>query len=134
VTDGEGVPLAFQLTGANAHDVTQLLPLVDSIPPIKGPRGRPRRRPERVQGDRGYASEPHKKQLRDLGIKPVIARQRQPHGSGLGKTRWVVERTLSWLHQFRRLRVRWERRKDIHEAFMFIGCIIIAFRLLIGFC
>jgi len=55
----------------------------------------------------------------------VIAKRGTPHGSGLGKTRWVVERTLSWLHQFRRLRVRYERRADIHEAFLSLGCILI---------
>jgi transposase len=37
------------------------------------------------------------------------------HGNGLGVFRGVVERTLSWLHQFRRLRVRYERRSNIHE-------------------
>jgi transposase len=42
----------------------------------------------------------------------------------------VVERTLSWLHQFRRLRVRYERRADIHEAFVTLGCIIICWRTL----
>ena len=39
----------------------------------------------------------------------------QPHGTGLGVFRWVAKRTISWLHGFRRLRIRWERRDDIHE-------------------
>ena len=116
------------LTGANRHDVTQLLPLVDSIPPVYGKRGRSRYRPDVVQGDRGYDSEPHRQALRARGIVPLLARRRTPHGSGLGLTRWVVERTLSWLHQFRRLRVHYERRADIHEAFMTIGCCIICWR------
>lgn len=72
----------------------------------------------------------HRHALRVRGITPVIARRNTPHGSGLGVFRWVVERTISWLHQFRRLRVRWERRADIHEAFMTIGCIRICHRLL----
>ncbi|GAA0612518.1 hypothetical protein GCM10010394_47930 [Streptomyces crystallinus] len=41
-----------------------------------------------------------------------------PHGTGLATFRWVVERTISWLHGFRRLRIRWERCDDIHEAFL----------------
>jgi transposase len=53
-----------------------------------------------------------------------------PHGSGLGKQRWVVERTIAWLHQYRRLRVRYERRDDIHEAFLAIGCSLICLKLL----
>jgi transposase len=122
--------LAVVLTGANSHDVTQLLPLVDGIQPVKGKQGRPRQRPERVQGDRGYDSEPHRKQLRQRHIKPVLAKRNTEHGSGLGVFRWVVERTLAWLHQFRRLRTRYDRRDDIHEAFMSLGCAIICFNYL----
>ncbi|WP_260326177.1 transposase, partial [Paraburkholderia atlantica] len=51
-----------------------------------------------------------------------------PHGSGLGKTRWVVERTISWLHNFRRLRICFERLAFIHEAFMKLACCIICWR------
>lgn len=115
--------------------MTQLLPLVDAIPSVAGKPGRPRRRPERVQGDRAYDSQSHRKELRKRGIQPVLARRRTEHGSGLGIYRWVVERTQSWLHQFRRLRVRYERRDDIHEAFMTLGCILICHNCLKGsFC
>jgi len=124
------VPLAALLTGANRHDVTQLLPLIEAIPPVRGKRGRPRRRPERVQGDRGYDSEPHRQQLRQRRIEPILAKRGTPHGSGLGVFRWVVERTLAWLHQYRRLRIRYERRPDIHEAFLSIGCALICFKQL----
>jgi len=103
--------------------VTQLLPVIDAIPPVSGKAGRPRRRPDRVQGDRAYDSQPHRVELRRRGIKPVLARRYRTHGSGLGVSRWVVERTHSWLHQNRRLRVRYERRADIHEAFLILGCI-----------
>jgi transposase len=130
ITDANGIPLATVLTGANRNDVTQLLVLVESIPPVAGHVGPPRFRPDRVQGDRGYDSMWHRRALRARGITPVLARRGTAHGSGLGATRWVVERTLSWLHQFRRLRVRWERRADIHEAFMALGCIVICHRAL----
>ena len=129
LTDANGIPLATTLTGANAHDVTQLIPLVDAIPKIRSKRGK-RRRPKRVQGDRAYDSEPHRKRLRRRGIQPVLAKRNTKHGSGLGVFRWVVERTNSWLHQFRRLRVRFERRPDIHEAFLTLGCILICSRFL----
>ncbi len=125
LTDANGIPLAAVLTGANRHDVTQLLPLADAIPPVTGKRGAPRRRPDGVQGDRGYDSQPHRDALRARGIRPLLARRSTPHGSGLGKTRWVVERTLAWLHQFRRLRVRDERRDDIHHAFLQLACSLI---------
>jgi transposase len=130
LTDAQGIPLATVLTEANRHDVTQLLPLVESIPPIAGKPGRPRRKPNCVQGDRGYDSQPHREMLRQKGIKPMLAKRRTEHGSGLGVFRWVVERTLSWLHQYRRLRVRYERRPEIHEAFVTIGCILICHNVL----
>jgi transposase len=114
-----------KLTGANRHDVTQLVPLVKSIPPIAGKVGRPRKRPDCVQGDRAYDSQPHRRALRKMGIDALLAKRRTDHGSGLGVFRWVVERTISWLRQFRRLRVRYERRADIHEAFLTLGCILI---------
>jgi len=123
VTDANGIPLSVKLTGANRHDVTQLLPLVDSIPPIGGKVGRPLQRPDSILGDRGYDSEPHRKKLRKRGITPQLARRRIGNGSGLGIYRWVIERSLSWLHQNRRLRIRYEKRDDIHEAFLMIGCI-----------
>lgn len=128
MTDGCGVPLAISLTGANAHDITQLLVLLAAIPSVQGKVGRPRQRPERVQGDRAYDSNPYRKKLRVRGIEPVLARRRVPHGSGLGVTRWVVERTVAWFHQYKRLRVRYERQAELHEAFFTLGCALICWR------
>jgi len=130
ITDAQGIPLNVILTGANDHDVTQLLPLVDGIPAIAGKAGRPQRKPKALQADRAYDSNAHRAALKERGITPVIARRRTAHGSGLGVTRWVVERTNAWLHQFRRLRVRFERRADIHEAFLKLGCCLICWRSL----
>jgi transposase len=118
ITDAHGIPLAAVLTAANVNDVEELVPLIDHIPPVRGKPGRPRQKPDRVQGDRAYDSEPHRKALRKRGIEPVLAKRCTEHGSGLGVYRWVIERTLAWLHRFRRLRVRYERRDDIHEGFM----------------
>jgi transposase len=122
IVDAHGIPLAATLTGANAHDVTQLLPLADQIPPVRGKRGRPRRRPQRVQGDRAYDSQPHRRELRRRHIEPVLGRRRTEHGSRLGVFRWVVERTLSWFHQMGRLRRRTDRFPEIHRALMSLGC------------
>jgi transposase len=124
------VPVSVTLTGANRNDVTQLLPLVDAIAPIRGTRGRPLRKPKVIYADRGYDSESHRERLRDRGIKPVIAKRRTEHGSGLGKFRWVVERTHSWLHNFRRLRIRFDRRADIHEAFLKLACLLVCWNTL----
>lgn len=87
ITDAGGTPLAATLTGGNRHDVTQLLPLVDKVPRIKGIRGRPRQRPERIYADRGYDYDIYRRQLRDRGITPVTARHGTEHGSSLGTRR-----------------------------------------------
>ena len=112
------------------HDSRQLQPLVTAIPALRGKVGRPRQQPEAVQGDRAYGSAAHPRWLQKRGIADPLARCRTPHGIELGATRWVVGRTLSWLHQFHRLRIRYERRADIHQAFLTLGCAIICHRSL----
>jgi Transposase DDE domain len=130
ITDGRGIPLAATLTGGNRNDVTQLIPLIDAIPPVRGRRGRPRRRPGKVFADRAYDHDKYRAQVKARGIRPVIAARGVPHGSGLGVYRYVVEQTIALLHWFRRLRIRWEIRDDIHEAFLTLGCAIICWRRL----
>ena len=91
IVNGQGNPLAATVTAVNDHDVKQLEPLVDAVPPVRGRRGHPRRRPKRLYADRAYDSDPQRKKLRRRRIEPVIARRNEPHGSGLGRIRWVVE-------------------------------------------
>ncbi|KUN74045.1 transposase [Streptomyces canus] len=116
--DRRGTPLAVTLTGGNRHDITQFLPLLDAVPPIRGRRGRTRRRPRRLYADRGYDFDRYRRLLWRRGIKPLTARRGVAHGSGLGKVRWVVERAFAWLHQFKRLRTRYERRADLHQGLL----------------
>lgn len=118
------------MTQANRNDTTQILPLVDGIAPVNGKVGHPRRRPDTLYADRGYDSDHHRRELKRRGIEPFIARRYTENGSGLGKVRWVVESAIAWLHKFRRLRVRFERRADIHEAFLKLGCSLIAWNFL----
>jgi transposase len=81
-------------------------------------------------GDRGYDAESIRQGLRDRRIIPLLAKRNTEHGSGLGRWRWVVERTFAWLNQFRRLRVRYEKQSDIHEALLSLGCALICWRFL----
>lgn len=133
LVDGQGVPLAATITGANVPDIMQLLALIVAVPPVAGKPGHPRSRPDSLYADRGYDAEPARQILRWLGIEPFLAERGTEHGSGLGKFRWVVERTLSWLHQQRRLRVRYERRADIHFALLKIALCLICFHTFLGF-
>ncbi|MFG3208110.1 IS5 family transposase [Streptomyces sp. NPDC048192] len=130
IVDRHGTPLAVSLTGGNRHDVTQLVPLLDAIPRIRGQRGRPRHKPKRLYADRGYDFRKYRRLLWIRGIVPKIARRGAPHGSGLGKTRWVVERTFAWLHQFKRLRIRYEIRADLHQGLLQLACALICLRRL----
>jgi transposase len=130
LVDESGLPLAWSLTGGNRNDVTQLIPLLEQVPAVGGLPGSPRRRPERLLADRGYDHDKYRKLVRELGITPVIARRKTANGSGLGRYRWVVERTFAWLHHFKRLLVRYDRRAEIHEAFLALGCCLICFRRL----
>jgi len=130
LVDGTGLPLSWALTGSNRNDVTQLIPLVEAVPVVRGVVGRPRRRPDCVIADRGYDHDKHRRLLWERGIKPVIARRGTEHGSGLGRYRWVVERTFAWLHNFKRLLVRYERRAEMHEALLALGCCLVCFRRL----
>ena len=118
------------MTGGHRNDVTQLLPLIDAIGPVTGKRGRPRQRPDRLYADRGYDHDKHRRALWARGVKPVVARRGSQHGSGLGAIRWVVERSFAWLHNFRRLRTRYERCAERHLAFLKLGCAVICQRLL----
>ncbi|MFI1482635.1 IS5 family transposase [Streptomyces sp. NPDC020747] len=134
ITDGHGTPLAVILTGGDRNDVTRLMPLLDAVPPVRGRVGHPRRKPESLFADRGYDHDVYRDQVRARGIVPAIARRNTRHGTGLGVYRWVVERSFAWLHGFRRLRVRWERRADIHEAFLKLACCLITHRRLRSLC
>src|SRR3984885_14479151 len=130
LTDAQGIPLNATVTAANVNEVTQVFDVLTSMPPVGGKPGPKQEKPERLQGDTGYDSEPLRTILRWLGITPVIAKRNTEHGSGLGKTRWPVERTNSWLHAFGRLRRRLDRLVDIQEAFLRLASSIICLRFL----
>jgi len=127
--------LAWSATAANRNDVTQLLPLLDAVPRVRGRVGRPRHRPERLVADRGYDHDKYRRLLWQRGIKPLIARRQTEHGSGLGRERWVVERTISHLHNKRRLLVRTDRSSVTHDALLSLaGCLLCYGRLRNSFC
>lgn len=114
LTDGHGIHLTSSVTAANRHDVNELAPLYNAVPPVAGKVGRLKKKPAALLGDRVYDSEPHREGLRQMGVEPLLAEKGTENGSGPGVYRWVVERTLSWSYQNRRLGVRYEKRPDTH--------------------
>jgi len=130
VVDRGGLPLATLLTGANRHDSVVFADVLDAIPAITTPSGQRRKRPDKVHADKGYDYPRCRRALSRRHIKVRIARKGIERSDRLGRHRWVVERTFAWLNHFRRLRVRDERRADIHQAFLSLGCALICFKAL----
>lgn len=126
VVDRCGTPLAVLISGSEVHDSRRMLQIVDAIPPVRtGLVGRPRHRPRKIHADKAYDSRSLRTELRRRGIKTRIARRGIESPQRLGRVRYVVERTLSWLNRYRRLKIRYEKRSDIHYAFLKLGCILI---------
>ena len=130
MVDRTGIPLATLLTGANRHESVVFEQLLDAIPPIKRPSGQRRRRPAKLHADKAYDIPRCRAALRRRHIRVRIARKGIDSSQRLGRHRWVVERTLAWLSRFRRLTVRYERRADLHQAFLTLGCALICFKAL----
>jgi IS5 family transposase len=101
-----------------------------AMEPIKRPKGRPRVWPKKLHADKGYDFAFCREMLRDHGIVPRIARRGIESNEKLGRHRWKVERTLSWFNRFRRLKVRYEERADIHQAFLHLGAALICWNTL----
>lgn len=129
LVDAKGVPLAIRTAGANASDHTQLLPVTLDFPKVGGKPGRPKETPDELYADAGYDSEGARWVLRWLGIEPHIANRGRQHGSGLGKVRWVVERTIGWIKGLRRMRVRYDRLAVIQDAWSSLAMAVICFRI-----
>jgi transposase len=130
VGDRAGIPLASLLTGANRHDSIVFEELLDAVPAIKQPNGRRRKRPAKLHADKAYDIPRCRQALTRRHIKIRIARKGIDSSQRLGRHRWVIERTLAWLNRCRRLTIRYERRADIHQAFLTLGCALICFKAL----
>jgi IS5 family transposase len=118
------------LTAANVNETTVFQEYIDALPTIAKKRGRPRWKPDKVHADKGYDSQANRDYLKEAGILPRIARRGIESSEKLGRYRWVIERTFAWLNRFRRLKIRYERRDDIHEAFLRLGCALICWNCL----
>ncbi len=91
------------IAGTNVHDSKALEEIIDSVTPVKGKRGRPGKRPDKLHADKGYDYPQCRWSLRKRGIKPRIARKAVESSERLGRWRSVVERTFSWISGYRRL-------------------------------
>jgi transposase len=130
VTERTGLPLAVGISAANTHDSLGLEPLIRDIPPIRSRRGPGRRRPAKLHADKGCDYDHLRMWLRSRRITPRIARKGVESSTRLGRHRWTVERTVSWLGGFRRLHRRYERKAEHFLAFTGIAVAVICSRRL----
>ncbi|WP_230078493.1 IS5 family transposase, partial [Xanthomonas oryzae] len=134
IVDRNGVPLAVCVTGANRHGSVVFEELLDALPEIDGKPGRARRWPGKLHADKAYDIDRYRNALKQRGIIARIARKGIERNDRLGQHRWVVERTHAWFAGMGKLRIRFERRIDIHLALLSLACSIICLRMLPGFC
>ncbi|WP_407560850.1 IS5 family transposase [Streptomyces sp. 184] len=130
LSDAQGLPMALGVSGANVHDSQALLPLVAGIPAIRSRRGPRRRRPGILRADKAYYSAERLKWLRERGIVPRIARPGVESGERLGRHRWKIERSISWLFGYRRLTVRYEREGSHFLAFLGLAATLTCYKKL----
>jgi len=117
ICDTNGIPLVIQTGPANKRDEQLVEPMLKQFPPLRDRHGKKRTKPKALQGDRGYGFVETIKLLIRLMIVSLLAPRGSPHGSGLGKTRYVIERTMSWFSNYRRLKLCYERTGIHFRAF-----------------
>jgi len=130
LVDGRGAPLSLIVAGANRHDVKLLAQTLDAIV-VRRPRPT-KRRPQNLCVDKGYAGKPAEQQMRQRGYIPHVPRKGSSGARFKTKgraRRWVVERTHSWMNNFRKLRVRYEKKVANFEALLHLAIAIICWRM-----
>jgi putative transposase len=131
LTDGRGVPLSIEVTGANTHDKRMVEATLDGIP-IARPEAT-EDNPQNLCLDKGYDYVDVRELVNEYGYTAHIPvrgedtskRKKIP---GYRARRWVVERTHSWMNRFRRLLIRWEKKVANYKAFLHFACAWITFR------
>ena len=130
LVDRAGIPLSVAVSGANVHDSQALKPLVMAIPAVRSRRGPRRRRPGKLHADKAYDQPELRRWLRRRGIAVRIARRGIEPAERLGRHRWVVERTISWLTGYHRLAIRYDRKGTHFLGFLTLAAALTGFKKL----
>ncbi|WP_442933723.1 IS5 family transposase, partial [Micromonospora sp. CPCC 206060] len=128
VADRGGLPLHVDVSAANLNDHLLFEDMIEGIAPIRQPVGRPRKRPGKLHGDKGYDYPICRTALRKRNIIGRIARRGIESATRLGRHRYVIERCLEWTTRFRRLVRRYERKASHFLGFLRLACAIICYR------
>ncbi|MFI8977496.1 IS5 family transposase [Nocardia asteroides] len=130
LSDRAGIPLAVAISAANTNDAEALRPLVRAIPVVRSRRGPRRRRPAKLHADKAYDHTELRRWVRDRGIVVRIARKGVEPSDRLGRHRWVIERTISWLTGYRRLNIRYDRKATHFLGFLTLAATLTGFKKL----
>lgn len=130
LSEAQGLPLAVAVSGANLHDSQAFKPLILGIPSVRSRRGPRRRKPLKVRADKAYYSAEHLRWLRSRNLIARIARPGIESGERLGRHRWKIERSISWLFGYRRLTVRYERKGSHFLAFLGLAAALTCYKRL----
>lgn len=133
--DGQGAPLGLHLSGANRHDMKGLAELLGKG--LIAPRPKPtRRKRQHLCLDKAYDYAEIDGLLARLGYVAHIKRRGHDDRPGIGEPiypprRWKVERTISWLNNMRKLRIRWEKKAENYQALVMLASALILYRLMV---
>lgn len=135
--DGNGLPLSTLIESAQKAEVKLALETINQVS-VAGRPLHPRKRAEVLVADKGYDAKWLRDKLQEHNIKPKIPKRRkrgeqdEPRYNqtivAYYRTRWIVERTISWFSWYRRILIRWERDDAIYEAFLTLACIMICLK------
>jgi transposase len=117
-TTGDGIPVACAATAANVNDTLVFERLFLAAFGVLA-------RIQTVFADKGYDTEHHRQLCRAFEAEPHIHKRGQPHGSGLGKRRWPVERSNAWILENKRLALRYDRLGFIIQSLLQVACIFL---------
>lgn len=130
LNDGRGIPLAIAVHPSSQHDSKTIDEVLDGLCIKKLKKG------SILYCDKGYDDWTIRIGFHLLGVKAIIPKRGKFKKTGkpisLGKFRWVVERTHSWINDFRKLKTRWEKKSKNFIGLIQIACSIITFREVLG--
>lgn len=133
-TDGYGIPLTGMISSASTSEYNLIFPTIASILVERRP-NHPIRKTKVLIADKGYDAKWVREKLRSRGITPYIPKRRKQGALNepkyndkirpFYKTRWIVERTFSWLGNYRRVLIRWEKKISTYQGFFHLACIML---------
>lgn len=112
LTDATGIVLVVLLSAANVHDSLMLGPVLDAWQGVQHGDDEPTKAFEKLHADKAYDTRNCMRLVRQHGMESRIARRGIESNEKLGRHRWVVERTMSWFDDYRKIRIRDERNSD----------------------